>query len=113
MGGKYGTKLSLIFATAYSLDTTNFSGRESLVNGYERNSWGFGDSLNVQDISFEISRKFTKNFKMKAMYMNLKFNTLAVPVTTDYKGIVDANIIVLETQIKLEKNRVLEQSFKF
>ena len=112
LGGKYGTKLSLIFATAYNLDTTNFSGRESLVNGYERNSWGFGNSLNIQDISFEISRKFTKNFKMKAMYMNLKFNTLAVPVTTDYVGIVDANIIVLETQIKTGKKQSLRTEFQ-
>ena len=41
------------------------------------------------------------------MYMNLKFNTLSTPVTTDYKGIVDANIAVLETQFKTKKRQSL------
>ena len=57
LGGKYGTKMNLVFATSYSLDTTNLSGVDGVVYGYQRNSWGFGDSLNVQDISFEIERK--------------------------------------------------------
>ena len=112
LGGKYGTKMSLIFATAYSLDTTNLTALDGAVYGYERNSWGFGESLNVQDISFEIDRKFTKNFKAKAMYMNLQFNTLATPVTTDFKGIVFADLFVLETQIKTAKRQSLRTEFQ-
>ena len=115
LGGKYGTKMNLVFATSYSLDTTNFGreeGRPDLVYGYQRNSWGFGDSLNVRDISFEIERKFSKKFKAKAMYMNLQFNTLATPVTTDFKGIVFADIFVLETQIKTAKRQSLRTEFQ-
>jgi hypothetical protein len=115
LGGKYGTKMNLVFATSYSLDTTNFGreeGRPDLVYGYQRNSWGFGESLNVQDISFEIERKFSKKFKAKAMYMNLQFNTLATPVTTDFKGIVYADIFVLETQIKTAKRQSLRTEFQ-
>ena len=112
LGGKYGTKMSLVFATAYSLDTTNLSGLDGAIYGYERNSWGFGDSLNVQDISFEIDRKFSKNFKAKAMYMNLQFNTLATPVTTDFKGIVFADLFVLETQVKTAKRQSLRTEFQ-
>jgi len=115
LGGKYGTKMNLVFATSYSLDTTNFGreeGRPDLVYGYQRNSWGFGDSLNVQDISFEIERKFSKKFKAKAMYMNLQFNTLATPVTTDFKGIAFADIFVLETQIKTAKRQSLRTEFQ-
>ena len=112
LGGKYGTKMNLVFATSYSLDTTNLSGVDGVVYGYQRNSWGFGDSLNVQDISFEIERKFSKTFKAKAMYMNLIFNTLATPVTTDYKGLVNANIYVLETQIRTAKRQSLRTEFQ-
>lgn len=112
LGGKYGTKMSLVFATAYSLDTTNLSGVDGIVAGYTRNSWGFGDSLNVQDLSFTIDRKLSKKFKAKAMYMNLRFNTLATPVTTDYKGIVDANIFVLETQVKTKNKQSLRTEFQ-
>lgn len=112
LGGKYGTKMSMVFATAYSLDTTNLAGLEGAIDGYSRNSWGFGDSLNVQDISFEIERKFTKKFKAKAMYMNLQFNTLATPVTTDYKGIVFADLFVIETQVKTKRKQSLRTEFQ-
>ena len=112
LGGKYGTKMNLVFATSYSLDTTSLSGVDGVVYGYQRNSWGFGDSLNVQDISFEIERKFSKTFKAKAMYMNLIFNTLTTPVTTDYKGLVNANIYVLETQIRTAKRQSLRTEFQ-
>jgi hypothetical protein len=113
LGGKYGTKLSLVFATAYSPDRVAHSDTlQQLIYGSELNSWGFGETLNVQDISFEVDRKFTKNFKAKAMYMNLKFNTLSTPVTTDYKGIVDANIAVLETQFKTKKRQSLRTEFQ-
>lgn len=113
LGGKYGTKLSLVYATAYSPDRTEREDEiEQLVYGSELNSWGFGETLNVQDISFEVDRKFTKNFKAKAMYMNLKFNTLSTPVTTDYKGVVDANIAVLETQFKTKKRQSFRTEFQ-
>ena len=108
IGGKYGTKLSLVYATAYSPDRIERADSlDQLIYGSELNSWGFGETLNVQDLSIEIDRKFTKNFSAKAMYMNLKFNTLSTPVTTDYKGIVDANIAVLETQFKTKKRQSL------
>ena len=113
LGGKYGTKLSLVFATAYSPDRiARADSIDQLIYGAELNSWGFGETLNVQDISFEFDRKFTKNFKAKAMYMNLKFNTLSTPVTTDYKGIVDANIAVIETQFKTKKRQSLRTEFQ-
>lgn len=112
LGGKYGTKMNIVFATSYSLDTTHLSGVDGVVYGYQRNSWGLGDSLNVQDISFEIERKFSKTFKAKAMYMNLIFNTLATPVTTDYKGLVNANIYVLESQIRTNKRQSLRTEFQ-
>jgi hypothetical protein len=104
--------MSLTFATSYSLDTTNLSGLDGAIYGYERNSWGFGDSLNVQDISLDIERKFSKKFKAKAMYMNLQFNTLATPVTTDFKGIVFADLFVLETQIKTASRQSLRTEFQ-
>tara|TARA_B100000427_G_scaffold328651_1_gene342303 strand:+ start:105 stop:1829 length:1725 start_codon:yes stop_codon:yes gene_type:complete len=108
IGGKYGTKLSLVYAAAYSPDRIEREDSlDQLIYGSELNSWGFGETLNVQDLSIEVERKFTKNFSAKAMYMNLKFNTLSTPVTTDYKGIVDANIAVLETQFKTKKRQSL------
>lgn len=112
LGGKYGTTLSLNFAAANGLDTTHLSGEDELIYGYERNSWGFGPSKFVRDFNVQISRKVSKTFKWKYTFYNLEFNTLATPVTTTFKGIVYADIHVLETQIRTRKRQSLRTEFQ-
>ena len=107
LGGKYGTKISFQYATASSLDTTNLAGVEGQVEGYVRNSWRAGSELYIRDINFDISRKFSKGFKAKYAFFHFDFNTLATPVTTDFKGIVNANVHVLETQVRIKKGHSL------
>ena len=75
--------------------------------GYERNSWKAGEDLYIRDINFDISRKFSKGFKAKYAFFHFDFNTLATPVTTDYKGIVNANVHVVETQVRIKKGHSL------
>ena len=112
LGGKYGTKLSANFAAANGLDTTQLAGVEGVVYGYERNSWRFGPSKFVRDFNIQISRKESKNFKWKYTFYNLEFNTLATPVITTFKGIVYADIHVLETQVKTRKRQSLRTEFQ-
>ena len=81
------------------------------MNGYERNSWGFGPTKFVRILT-QISRKESKKFKWKYTFYNFQFNTLATPVTTTFKGIVYADIHVLETQIKRRNARVSARSFR-
>ena len=111
LGGKYGTELTASFAAANSLDTTRYSAvdnpEESILYGYERNSWGFGEELFVRDFNASISRKLNKRWKAKYTFFHFDFNTLTTPVTTDYKGIVNANIHVLETQWKVKPKQSL------
>lgn len=107
LGGEYGTTVSMNFAAANGLDTTHLSGADALIYGYERNSWGFGPSKFVRDFNVQISRKVSKNFKWKYTFYNLEFNTLATPVTTTFKGIVYADIHVLESQVKTGKRQSL------
>ena len=109
LGGKYGTKLSASFAAANSLDTTQYSSQslEGTLYGYQRNSWGPGDELYVRDFNASISRKLNKRWKAKYTFYHFDFNTLTTPVTTDYKGIVNANIHVLETQWKVKPKQSL------
>jgi|SaaInl3SG_22_DNA_1037383.scaffolds.fasta_scaffold00657_6 hypothetical protein len=114
LGGKYGTKLSASFAAANSLDTTHYASAEveSVLYGYERNSWGPGDELFVRDFNFSASRKFNPKWKAKYTFYHFDFNTLTTPVTTDYKGIVNANIHVLETQWKVKPKQSLRTEFQ-
>ena len=81
--------------------------RRRAVYGYERNSWRAGSDLYIRDINFDISRKFSKGFKAKYAFFHFDFNTLATPVTTDFKGIVNANVHVVETQVRIKKGHSL------
>lgn len=112
LGGKYGTSLSVNFSAANGLDTTNLSGIRGVVEGYERQSWGFGSTKFVRDLNIQISRKVSKEFKWKYTFYNLEFNTLTTPVTTTFKGIVYADIHVLETQWKTAKRESLRTEFQ-
>lgn len=110
--GKYGTNITINYAAANNIDTTGLVGTEGLIQGYRRNSLGFGDEKFIRDLNVEISRKFSKNFKAKYTYYNFEFNTLVTPVTVDFKGIVYANIHVLELQNRLAKHHSLRSEYQ-
>lgn len=112
LGGKYGTNITANFAAANSLDTTNLEGIEGVIDGYQRNSWGFGGEKYVRDFNLEISRKINKKLKTKYTYYYLEFNTLSTPVTTDFKGIVYADIHVLELNYKIKPKHSIRTEFQ-
>jgi hypothetical protein len=105
--GKYGMNITANFAAANNIDTTGLVGVEGAIQGYRRNSLGFGKEKFVRDFNVEVARKFTKDFKAKYTYYYLEFNTLVTPVTIDFKGLVYADIHVLELENRLAKNKSL------
>lgn len=107
LGGKYGTYFSLNVAAVNSLDTTRLQGQDALVNGYERKSYLFGANKFVRDINAEIKKKISKEWSVAASYYYFEFNTLVTPVTQDYKGIVYANIGVVEAQYKFKPKHAI------
>jgi hypothetical protein len=107
LGGKYGTQISASYAAANCLDTTQYSGVNALTEGYKVNSLGFGKTKYVRDFNVDIKRKITKEFNVGYTFYYMEFNTLATPVTNDFKGIVYANISVLEMGYKLSKKDYL------
>jgi hypothetical protein len=100
LGGKYGTNISLNFAAVNSLDTTQLSGMDGLVYGYERKSLGLGSTKYVRDFNVELKKKISSDWSMGLTYYYFEFNTLATPVTQDFKGIMYADIFVGELQYK-------------
>lgn len=103
LGGKYGTQISASYAAANCLDTTQYTGVNALTEGYKVNTLGFGKTKYVRDFNVDIKRKITKEFNVGYTFYYMEFNTLATPVTNDFKGIVYANISVLEMGYKLTK----------
>ena len=102
LGGKYGTYVSLNLAAVNGLDTSHVGGRSELINGYEVNSYGFGDSKYVRDVNFEIRKKINKAWNVNFIHYYFEFNTKVTPVTQDFKGIVYAHIDVLDIQYKFK-----------
>lgn len=112
LGGKYGTQVSLNLAAANGLDTTRYSGISALTEGYQLNSYRFGQSKYVRDINFEIKKKFSKKLSTAFTYYYLEFNTLVTPVTNDFKGIVYADIEVFEVNYKFTPKQNLHLEFQ-
>ena len=102
LGGKYGTYVSLNVAAVNSLDTVHVGGTEELINGYEVNSYGFGDTKYVRDVNLEIRKKINKSWNVNFVHYYFEFNTLVTPVTQDFKGIVYAHIDVVDIQYKIK-----------
>lgn len=112
LGGEYGTLLSVNFAAANNLDQSNLSGTDSLIYGYSRNSLGFGKEKFVRDFNIEIKKKISKKLSVAATYYYLEFNTLITPVTNDFKGLLYADIQVVEFNYKLNKKNNLHVEFQ-
>jgi len=112
LGGKYGTLVSLNYAAVNNLDTTNLQGLDGIVYGYERNSLMPGNEKFVRDLNIEISRKINKKLKLKYTFFDLEFNTLVTAVTNDFKGIVYADIHVLEVGYKIKSKHSIRTEFQ-
>lgn len=107
IGGKYGTYISLNYAAVNSLDTVRLQGTDALINGYDRRSYLFGSSKFVRDFNAEVKKKVSKDWSFAASYYYFEFNTLVTPVTQDFKGIVYANIGVVEAQYKIKPKHAI------
>jgi hypothetical protein len=103
LGGKYGTQISASYAAANCLDTAQYTGINALTEGYKVNSLGFGKTKYVRDFNIEFKRKISKEFNVGYTFYYMEFNTKVTPVTNDFKGIVYANISVLEMGYKITK----------
>ena len=112
LGGKYGTQISLNIAAANGLDTTRLSGVDALKEGYHLNSYSFGQSKYVRDINVDIKKKFSKKLSAAFTYYYLEFNTLVTPVTNDFKGLLYADIEVLEANYKFTPKQNLHLEFQ-
>lgn len=107
LGGKYGTQLAVNFAAANSLDTVQLKGVDGAVYGYEVASMGFGPSKYVRDFNIEIKKKISKKLSLAFTYFYLEFNTKVTPVTNDFKGLVYADIEVIELNYKFNSKNNL------
>lgn len=112
IGGKYGTMISMNFATAYR--PVRHTSLESGINPadstgvtYKTGIFEKSDSLYYRDFNIEIKRKLNKNWKLGVKYFHFDFNNDVNVVSKTAKGIVNANIGVIDVLWKISRKHSL------
>lgn len=107
IGGEYGVDVAANFALANNIDTTGLNGLDKVIQGYTTNFLSMNGDKFVRDFNFMVSKKFSKKFKAKYTFYDLEFNTLTSPVTTEFKGIVYADIHVAEMSYSIKPKHTI------
>lgn len=78
IGGKYGTNVSLSYGLVHGLDKSQVADDIPLNSrgtlGYESDFFAFGDVKYFEDMTVEVSRKFSRKVKAIAQYIRLDYN---------------------------------------
>lgn len=111
IGGKYGTKIEANYSVAFSPDTTHLNDMDDRRLGYSSDLFSIGDEVYFQDFNISVSRKFTKGFKLKYMYLNMIYNNDVIQGAFDYsgvkaKGTVYSSIHLVDMNFRIKKNNL-------
>jgi Family of unknown function (DUF6029) len=112
LGGKYGTSIGGNFAAVNNLDTTTLRGIDGSFYGYKTNSFGFGKKKYVRDFNVDLRKKITKDLNIALTYYYLEFDTRATPVSQDFKGLVFADIAVVEVGYKIKPKQSIRMELQ-
>jgi hypothetical protein len=108
LGGKYGTTVGLNYSTTFRPEQTmkDIDLNDSSRVVYHTRPFAMSDSLYWQDINFNITKKFNKQWSGIFSYYDIKINNDVVKVS-DAKGIIHARIAVLEGTYKINAHHAL------
>ena len=111
LGGKYGTSLNFNYSTTHNSihHTSGINPLDSTGVTYTSRLFDQGSTLYWQDINFNISKKFTKNFNVILSYYNITLNNNVASVTkiTKPDGLIRSNIFVAEFGLKFANKQSL------
>ena len=95
LGGKYGTKLTVNYCAAFSLDSSLVTGGDEQLIGYETKFFAPGDEVYFKDFNVELRKKFSSKWELAYTYLNLVYN-IDVIQGKPGKPIVYSSIHVIE-----------------
>ena len=106
LGGKYGTKISVNFSTAYDIKRNPIE-QDTHLRGYTATPFNMNtDSLFFRDFNIEINKKISKKLSMNLVYYNQAFNASA-NIVAEKLGYIFSNIAVVDMTYKLNKKHSL------
>jgi hypothetical protein len=122
IGGKYGTQITVNYATAWSMDSTSIddlelNNTESERLGYSNNLFSPGDDIFFSDFNVALSKKFSKKFALTYMYLNFVYNNDINKGAynnqgASWHGNIYADIHILEMSFKLSAKNNIRTEFQ-
>ncbi|MBR1414738.1 MAG: hypothetical protein IJ570_02615 [Prevotella sp.] len=114
LGGKYGMNVKVNYSYVRAIDRkfvdginhTAISGQMALAGteGYKTSFFKWGDHTYYQDLDVQLSRKFSKAFKLNLMYMNQRYNKTQVE---GHGGMIHSDIFVADGKYQFSPKTTL------
>ena len=118
LGGKYGTNITLNFSKVNSIDRKNIDDSTYVSQpgtlGYSSSFFSFGKETYFQDFNLEVGHKFSKKFKMSAMYVNMIYNYAIIQGHLMETGdsLLYGDIAIVDMSFALTENKTLRLEFE-
>ena len=117
LGGKYGTFISINFATSYA--PVRHTSLESGINfqdssriAYKTGLFEKSNTLYYRDFNIEIKRKLNAKFKLGLKYFHFDFNADVNIVTKEAHGIVSSHIGVMDLTYKINRKHSIRMELQ-
>ena len=114
LGGKYGMNLKVNFSYVRAIDRQFADGQPhpaiggqmalAGTEGYTSKFFKWGDATYYQDFDIQLSRKFSKAFKLNLMYMNQRYNKTQIE---GHGGMVHSNIFIADGKYQFSPKTTL------
>lgn len=95
LGGKYGTKLTVNWSGAWSLDSTALPNDTVHLLGYKTNFFSMGQRQYFSDLNVELRKKLSSKWELTLSWLNLMYDIEVVQGKSGKKDIY-ADMFILE-----------------
>ncbi len=95
LGGKYGTKLTVNWSGAWSLDSTRIPNDTVHYTGYKTNFFAMGKRQYFSDLNVELRKKISADWELAITYLNLVYDIETVQGKAG-KPVIYADMFILE-----------------
>lgn len=112
LGGKYGTKITANYSTAYALDTTVIATDSIQREGYSTSMFSPGERMYFRDFNIELRKKFSKTNQLALTYFNLFYDIDQIQGKPGKKP-VETSIFVLDWLHKFSSKKSLRVEFQY
>ena len=114
LGGKYGMNLKVNYSYVRAIDRKFIDGQQrhaiggttdlAGTSGYTSKWLKWGDHTYYQDLDIQLSRKFSKAFKLNLMYMNQRYNKTQIE---GHGGMIHSDIFVADGKYQFSPKTTL------